>query len=72
VNIVEGEQCGKFTDKSMDDNLFLAKEHLARKRTLQSDDWSPAKTFLELSGSRDDDRTSKEIVKEINRRSQKH
>jgi hypothetical protein len=44
--------------------VFLAKEYLARKKSLQPAR-SPAGTLLELSGSWDDNRTPDEIVKEI-------
>jgi hypothetical protein len=44
--------------------VFLTKEYLTKKKNFQSAK-SPARIFLELSGSWDDDRTSIEIIKEI-------
>jgi len=44
--------------------VFLTKEYLAKKKSLQSAR-SPARILLELSGSWDDNRSSEEIIKEI-------
>ena len=44
--------------------VFLTKEYLAKKRSLQSAK-SPARVLLELSGSWHDNRTSEDIIKEI-------
>ena len=46
--------------------LYLAKEYLAKNKTLRTSK-PPAQVLLELSGSWVDDRHSEEIVREIKR-----
>jgi hypothetical protein len=44
--------------------LFLAKEYLAKRKTIQSTK-SPARVLLDLAGSWDDTRSAEDIIKEI-------
>ncbi len=46
--------------------LYLAKEYLAKRKSLQASK-TPAQVLLELSGSWADDRAPEEIIREIKR-----